>query len=63
MGFSNTITWTGRSITLSEVEEICRRARANGALGETNIHIDKAQTYNNPSDPGGEITITVRSNA
>lgn len=61
MGFLNTRTWTGRSITLGEIEDLCRRARSDGALGETPVNIHMAPAYSSPTDPGGEITITIRS--
>ncbi len=59
--FDTRVRIHGRTFNLSEIEEFCRRARANGCLGETLVDVHKEQSYNNPTDPGGEITISVGS--
>lgn len=61
MGFRNTVEWEGRTVLLGDLEEFCRRARENGCLIDTEVSVHKAPEYSNPTDPGGEITIRVRS--
>lgn len=59
MGFSTRIRWVGRKVTREVLSELVDRAAAAniGRDVEVSVHVDPK--FDNPSDPGGEITLSI----
>ena len=59
MGFSNRVVWTGMALSLGELIEFTDRA-CNANIGrDEQVHVLVGQKFNSPTDPGGEIYLSV----
>lgn len=59
MGFSTRVRWVGRKVTRDVLGELVDRARAANIGGDSEVSVHVDSKFNNPSDPGGEITLSI----
>lgn len=59
MGFSTRVRWVGRKVTRDVLGELVDRARAANIGGESEVVVHVDPKFDNPSDPGGEITLSI----
>ena len=50
---------TQLQVTIRDLQELLEAAEKIGASEDSPVEIHVAPTYNNPLDPGGEITLEV----
>lgn len=60
MGFTHTHIWTGRRLTVGDLRTLA--AWTEGMSITETVEVRVAPGFNNPTDPGGEITIEIIAN-
>ena len=59
MGFSTRVRWTGNKVTRDVLGELVDRAAAANIGRDCEVVVHVAPKYDNPTDPGGEITLSI----